>query len=93
MGAREITERDFYKESKTQKTATLNCPNCRTQDSYDLTWMLRHRLESLPPGADASLRAKFEKAQSYMVLVDDYATCKSCRRRFEISGIKTMAFL
>ncbi|MCZ2155466.1 MAG: hypothetical protein LC114_16455 [Bryobacterales bacterium] len=40
-------------------------------------------------------RAKFEKAQSYMVLLDDHATCMEpgCRRRFEVSGIKTMAFV
>ena len=40
-------------------------------------------------------RAKFAKAQSYMVLLDDKAQCKQprCRRTFEISGIKTTAFL
>ena len=93
LGDRELTERDFYKESKAQKTATLNCSGCRTQDTYELTWILRHRVEKLPGGADEALRAKFAKAQSYMVLIDDYATCKSCRKRFEVSGIKTMAFL
>ncbi len=38
---------------------------------------------------------KFQKAQSYMVLLDDKAACKNlrCRKRFDISGMKTMAFL
>ena len=36
-----------------------------------------------------------KKAQSYMVLLDDRANCANqrCRRNFEISGIKTMAFI
>jgi len=40
-------------------------------------------------------RAKFQKAQSYMVLMDDKVACKNlrCRRRFDVSGIKSMAFL
>ena len=40
-------------------------------------------------------RAKFAKAQSYMLLLDDKAACKNmrCRKRFDISGIKTIAFL
>jgi hypothetical protein len=28
-----------------------------------------------------------------MVLLDDKASCKKCRRQFDISGVKTMAFL
>ena len=40
-------------------------------------------------------RARFQKAQSYMVLLDDKAMCKNmrCRKRFDISGVKTMAFV
>ena len=40
-------------------------------------------------------RAKFAKAASYMVLLDDKAMCKNmrCRKRFDISGIKTTAFI
>jgi hypothetical protein len=40
-------------------------------------------------------RAKFAKSASYMVLLDDKAMCKNlrCRKRFDISGIKTTAFL
>ena len=90
-----MDERAYYTESPTTKPATLNCPYCRTADTYELRWMVRKKKDRLPPGADDRDRAKFQKAQSYMVLLDDKATCKNqrCRRGFEISGVKTMAFL
>jgi hypothetical protein len=90
-----MDERAYYSESQTTKPATLNCPYCRTQDSYELRWMVRKKKDRLPPGGDERDRAKFAKAQSYMVLLDDKATCKNqrCRRPFDISGVKTTAFL
>jgi hypothetical protein len=90
-----MDERAFYKESPATKPITLNCPFCRTQDTYDLRWLVRKKVDRLPGGADERDRAKFLKAQSYMVLLDDKATCKNlrCRRPFDISGIKTMAFI
>jgi hypothetical protein len=90
-----MDERAYYTESQTTKAATLNCPHCRTSETYELRWMVRKKKDRLPPGADERDRAKFQKAQSYMVLLDDKAACKNprCRRGFEISGVKTMAFL
>jgi hypothetical protein len=90
-----MDERAFYSESQTTKPATLNCPYCRTQDSYELRWVVRKKKDRIPPGADERDRAKFAKAQSYMVLLDDKVACKNirCRKRFDISGVKTMAFL
>jgi hypothetical protein len=90
-----MDERAYYTESPTTKPATLNCPYCRTQDTYDLRWMVRKKKDRLPPGADERDRAKFAKAQSYMLLLDDKASCKNlrCRKAFEISGVKTVAFL
>jgi len=90
-----MDERAFYSESQTTKPAVLNCPYCRSSETYDLRWMVRKKRDRLPGGADERDRAKFAKAQSYMVLVDDKAGCKNprCRRTFDISGIKTMAFL
>jgi len=40
-------------------------------------------------------RVCYDKAQSYMVLVDNKVSCKNvrCRKPFDISGIKSMAFL
>lgn len=90
-----MDERAFYSEAPTTKAATLNCPFCRSAESYELRWMVRKKKDRLPPGADERDRAKFQKAQSYMVLLDDKVACKNlrCRKRFDISGVKTMAFL
>ena len=90
-----MDERAFYRESQTTKPALLNCPYCRTQESYELRWAVRKKKDRLPGGADERDRAKFAKAQSYMVLLDDKVACKNlrCRRPFEISGVKTMAFI
>ncbi len=90
-----MDERAYYTESQTKKTAELNCPYCRTVQSYELTWVVRRKKDRLPGGADERDRAKFAKAQSYMVLLDSHATCGNvrCRKRFEVSGIKTTAFL
>ena len=90
-----MDERAFYSESQTTKPATLNCPFCRSAESYELRWMVRKKKDRIPQGADERDRAKFQKAQSYMVLLDDKVACKNlrCRKRFDISGVKTMAFL
>ena len=90
-----MDERAYYSESPTTKPAVLNCPYCKSAETYDLRWMLRKMKDRLPGGADERDRAKFAKAQSYMVLMDDKAQCKQmrCRKAFDISGIKTMAFL
>jgi hypothetical protein len=90
-----MDERAYYSQSEASKPAQLNCPYCRTQDNYDLRWMVHKKKDRLPPGADERDRAKFAKAQSYMVLLDDKVACKNlrCRRLFEISGVKTMAFI
>jgi hypothetical protein len=90
-----MDERAYYSESPTTKPAVLNCPYCKSAETYELRWMLRKKKDRLPGGADERDRAKFAKAQSYMVLMDDKASCKNlrCRRTFDISGIKTMAFL
>ncbi len=90
-----MDERAFYKESHTTKPASLNCPYCRTLETYQLRWLVRTKIPKLPGHADERDRAKFAKAASYMVLLDDKVGCKNlrCRKQFEVSGIKTTAFL
>jgi len=90
-----MDERAFYRESTTTKPATLNCPFCRTADTYDLRWIVRKKVDRLPGGADERDRARFAKFASYMVLLDDKAMCKNvrCRKRFDVSGIRTTAFI
>lgn len=90
-----MDERAFFSESQTSKPANLSCPFCKSSESYDLRWLVRTKKDRVPPGADERDRAKFQKAQSYMLLLDDKVMCKNvrCRKRFDISGIKTVAFL
>ena len=90
-----MDERAYYTDAPATKPATLNCPYCRSQESYELRWMVRKKKDRIPQGADERDRAKFAKAQSYMLLVDTHAMCKNmrCRKRFEISGVKTVAFI
>ncbi len=90
-----MDEREFFTQTETAKPATLNCPHCRQSAEYELRWLVRRKRDRLPGGADEMARAKFQKAQSYMVLLDDKVMCKNprCRKRFDVSGIKTMAFV
>lgn len=90
-----MDERAFYRESQATKPAQLSCSFCKTTEQYELRWLVRRKLNQLPRHADQRDRAKFAKAASYMVLLDDKVMCKNprCRRTFEISGIKTTAFL
>ncbi len=88
-----MDERAFYRESQAVKPAALICSFCRASNTYDLRWLVRRKIDRLPRNADERDRAKFSKAASYMVLLDDKVSCKGCRRTFEISGIKTTAFL
>ena len=90
---RELGEKDMFRESNATKPATLNCPYCRSVEAYELRWLVRKKIEKLPSYADERARALFAKSLSYMVLLDDHASCKSCRKRFEISGVKTTAFI
>ncbi len=90
-----MDEKIFCDESRTSKPATLSCPSCRQRETYQLRWLVRRKKKRPPQRADARTRARFEKFQSYMLLLDDVVTCQNprCRRRIEVSGIKTTAFL
>jgi hypothetical protein len=90
-----MDERKFYSETNATKPASLQCPYCRTTDSYELRWLVRRKKSAIPPGADERDRKIFQKTLSYMVLLDDKVACKNlrCRKRFDISGVKTTAFL
>ena len=90
-----MDERAVYTETQAKKPATLNCPSCKTQETYDLAYIVRTKKDRIPGGADERDRAKFAKAQSYMLLVDLQAMCKNprCRKRFDISGVNTVSFM
>ncbi len=90
-----MEERDFFEEKPETRTANLTCPHCRQAAEYELGWLVRRKKKQLPPRADDRDRAKFAKARSYMVRRDDLVACKNlrCRKRFEVSGVQSVAFL
>jgi hypothetical protein len=90
-----MDERDFFDEIETTKPANLSCTHCRQSDTYDVRWLVRNKKKAPPRGADERDRARFEKARSYMIRRDDMLQCKNvrCRKRFEISGLQSVAFL
>jgi hypothetical protein len=90
-----MDEREFFDERSDKKSANLSCPHCQQSAEYEIQWLVRTKKKNLPPRADDRDRAKFAKAQSYMLRRDDVMMCKNmrCRKRFEITGVQTVAFL
>ena len=90
-----MDEREYFNESEELKPAKLNCPFCRTADTYDLKWIVRRKKNALPPRANEEDRRRFAKVQPYMVRRDDTVMCKNqrCRKRFEVSGVQSVAML
>ena len=90
-----MEEREFYDERQETRKATMTCPHCRESAEYDLGWLVRTKKKQLSGRADERDRAKFAKAQSYMVRRDDKVGCKNlrCRKQFEVNGVQSVAFL
>lgn len=90
-----MEERDFFNETTELRTHTLTCPKCGQPAEYKVAWVVRRKRPQLPRGADERDRAKFAKAQSYMVRRDDKLACTNvrCRKPFEITQLQSLAFL
>jgi hypothetical protein len=90
-----MEERDFFDERAEQRTHVMTCPHCGQQGEYQIEWVVRRKKAQLPRGADDRDRARFAKAQSYMVRRDDPMGCKNvrCRKRFDVVGIQSVAFI
>ena len=88
-------ERNFFEERAEVKPHTLTCPNCNQSADYALTWLVRRKRDHPVGFADDATRARFDKARSYMVRREDQVACQNvrCRKRFEIAGLQTVAFL
>ena len=86
-----MDEKRFYTEKEETKQLPLTCPHCRTENSYPVRWMVRTKRDQMPPGGDEHDRAKFAKATSYMVRIDNMAACRNikCRKRFDLTGQTT----
>jgi len=83
-----MDERNFYTEKDETKQIPLVCPHCRQENTFPIRWKVRTKKDQLPKGANDDDRARFGKARSYMVRVDDLVACRNvrCRKRFEITG-------
>jgi len=81
-----MDERSYYTEKQETKSLTLVCLHCRKEDSYPIRWVVRTKKKELPRGAGDEDRARFAKARSYMVRVDELVACRKCRKRFELTG-------
>jgi len=94
-GRATMEERDFFTETIEQRSHTLTCPRCGQAAEYKVTWVVRRKRAQLPRGADERDRARFAKAQSYMVRRDDKLACQNlrCRKPFEITTLQSLAFL
>jgi hypothetical protein len=94
-GRTAMEEREFFNETTEQRTHTLVCPKCGQAGEYKVTWVVRRKRAQLPRGADERDRARFAKAQSYMVRRDDKLSCANirCRKPFEITQLQSLAFL
>jgi hypothetical protein len=90
-----MEEREFFTESTEMRTHTLTCPKCGQAAEYKVTWVVRRKKAQLPRHADERDRARFAKAQSYMVRRDDKLGCSNvrCRKPFEITSLQSLAFL
>jgi hypothetical protein len=94
-GSSAMEEREFFTETTEQRKHSLNCPHCGQAGEYTVTWVVRRKRAQLPRHADERDRARFAKAQSYMVRRDDQLGCMNmrCRKRFEINTLQSLAFL
>lgn len=81
-----MNERAFYDERTETKPQKLICPACRRDDTYPIRWIVRTKKKQLPRGVSDEDRARFSKAQSYMVRMDDMVACRKCRKRIELTG-------
>ena len=83
-----MDEKRFYDEKPETKQMTLVGPHCREEGTFPVRWMMRSKKNAMPPGGDADDRAKFAKARSYMVRMDDLVACRNmrCRKRFDLTG-------
>ena len=90
-----MDEREFFIETTEFRTHTLTCPRCGQAAEYKVSWVVRRKRAQLPRNADERDRARFAKAQSYMVRRDDKLACANirCRKPFEITSLQTLAFL
>ena|ERR1700691_1063762 len=83
-----MDEKRYYDEKEETKQIPLVCAHCRQENTYPVRYVVRTKKAQIPPGGNEEDRAKFAKARSYMVRVDNMVACRNirCRKRFELTG-------
>jgi hypothetical protein len=83
-----MDEKRYYDEKEETKQIPLVCAHCRQENTYPVRYIVRTKKAHIPPGGNEEDRAKFAKARSYMVRVDNLVACRNirCRKRFELTG-------
>jgi len=88
-----LDERALFNDRPETRQGKYQCPRCRRTSEYSIRWVRRSKKDRLPPGADASDRAKFEKLRDYLLRLDDEVTCKVCGKKFEIPSQHSLMFV
>ena len=90
-----MEEREFFNETTEQRTHTLTCPKCGQAGGVQGDLGGAAQAAATAARADERDRARFAKAQSYMVRRDDKLACANirCRKPFEITPLQSLAFL
>ena len=88
-----LDERDFFNNRNETRNDKLPCPRCKRVNDYQMRWVVNHKKDRLPPGADERDRALYGKLRDYMVRVDDAVTCKTCGKKFDIPSQHSMVFI
>ena len=81
-----MDERQFFTEKTESQPQSLSCPMCKQVADYQIRWIRRTKKPSLPGGAGAEDRMRFQKARDYMIRLDDMVSCSKCRKRIEINS-------
>lgn len=90
-----MQERDFYSEKQETRPLKLTCPFCRQAAEYSVRWLVRTKRREPPRGARPEDVARFSKARSYMIRLDEQVACSNirCRKRFEIPTQQSVVLL
>jgi len=88
-----LDENALFTDKPQNRVGKYQCPRCKRTNDYSIRWVQRSKKDRLPPGADASDRAKFEKLRDYLLRLDDEVVCKTCHKRFEIPSQHSLMFV
>ena len=90
-----MEERDFFDERPESRTHTMTCPHCGQQAEYELSWLVRGKRRNSGRGADERDRAVSLRRRATWFAATTWVGCKNirCRKRFDVAGIQSVAFI